>query len=65
MKEGDTEMGIGKEEKREKEGCRGETMILDTSVTIYKLWNSLPESIFPPSYDLNSFKGGVSRHLQP
>ena len=30
-----------------------------------KLWNSQPESVFPPSYDVNSFKRGVSRHLQP
>ena len=29
-----------------------------------KLWNSLPFSIFPPSYNLNSFKREVSRHLQ-
>jgi hypothetical protein len=28
-----------------------------------KLWNSLSDSVFPPSYDLNSFKRGVSRHL--
>merc|ERR1712035_290670 len=28
-----------------------------------KLWNSLPLSVFPPSYDLNSFKREVSRHL--
>ena len=26
-----------------------------------KLWNSLPLSVFSPSYDLNSFKKGVSR----
>ena len=28
-----------------------------------KLWNSLPLSVFPSVYDLNSFKRGVSRHL--
>ncbi len=28
-----------------------------------KLWNSLPLTLFPPTYDLNSFKMGVSRHL--
>ena len=28
-----------------------------------KLWNSIPMSVFPPAYDLNSFKRGVSRHL--
>ena len=28
-----------------------------------KLWNSLPLSVFPPAYDLNSLKRGVSRHL--
>ena len=30
-----------------------------------KLYKSLLESVFPPCYDLNSFKRGVSRHLQP
>ena len=30
---------------------------------IGKLWNSLALSIFPPAYDLNSFKRRVSRHL--
>ena len=30
---------------------------------INKLWNSLPLSVFPPAYDLNSFKRGVSRHF--
>ncbi len=28
-----------------------------------KLWKSLPFSVFPPSYDLNIFKRGGSRHL--
>ena len=28
-----------------------------------KLWNSLPFAVFPSSYDLNSFKREVSRHL--
>ena len=28
-----------------------------------KLWNSLPLSVFPPAYVLNSFKRGVSRKL--
>ena len=28
-----------------------------------KLWNTLYLSLFPPAYDLNSFKRGVSRHL--
>ena len=28
-----------------------------------KLWNRLPASVFPPDYDLNAFKRGVSRHL--
>ena len=28
-----------------------------------KLWNSFPLSVFPPAYDLNSFKRRVSRHL--
>ncbi len=28
-----------------------------------KLWRSLPFSVFPPSYDLNLLKRGVSRHL--
>ena len=28
-----------------------------------KLWNSLPDSVFPPDYDLNFFKREVSRHL--
>ncbi len=28
-----------------------------------KLWNDLPLSVFPPAYDLNSFKRRVSGHL--
>ncbi len=28
-----------------------------------KLSNNLPASVFPPVYDLNAFKRGVSRHL--
>ena len=28
-----------------------------------KLWNSLPLSVFPLAYDLNSFKRGLSIHL--
>ena len=28
-----------------------------------KLWNSLLSSVFPPAYDFNSFKGGVSKQL--
>ena len=28
-----------------------------------KLWNYLPMSVFPPAYDLNFSKRGVSRHL--
>ena len=28
-----------------------------------KLWNNLPSSVFPPAYDLNSFKRRVSGHL--
>ncbi len=28
-----------------------------------KLWNSLSLSVFPPSYDFNLFKRGVSRYL--
>lgn len=29
-----------------------------------KLWKSLPVSVFPSSHDCNSFKRGVSRHVQ-
>ena len=29
-----------------------------------KLWISIPEPVFPPSYDLIPFKRGASRHLQ-
>ncbi len=28
-----------------------------------KVWNCLPASVFPPVYDLNAFKRGVSRHF--
>ncbi len=28
-----------------------------------ELWNRLPASVFPPVYDLNAFKRGVSRHF--
>ena len=31
--------------------------------SIGKLWNSLPRSVFPSSYNLNLFKTRVSRHL--
>ena len=31
--------------------------------TTGQLWNTLPLSIFPHNYDLNSFKRNVSRHL--
>ena len=30
-----------------------------------RLWNNLPHSLFPPSYDLNTFKRRISRHLSP
>ncbi len=30
-----------------------------------KLWNNFPLSVFPPAYDLNSFKRRVSGHLSP
>ncbi|KAK3884497.1 hypothetical protein Pcinc_011235 [Petrolisthes cinctipes] len=32
--------------------------------TTGQLWNTLPSSIFPPYYDLCSFKRNVSRHLE-
>ena len=28
-----------------------------------RLWNSVPRECFPLTYDLNSFKSGISRHL--
>ena len=31
--------------------------------TTCQLWKNLPLSVFPPIYDLNSFKRNVSRHL--
>lgn len=32
--------------------------------TTGQLWNTLPSSIFPPNYDLRSFKGNVSRLVE-